>query len=260
MGRKGSFRIGLIGVGLFFGASVHGSQHAHVLFDQTSVYSSMAPDATEIGHLAKGTQIEVSSQLVKSPKGSYWYKVQLPSGGLGFVKADQLDTSTLRHDLKAAGVGNETDDIDKGPAPWTFVLRGMGGGGTGLAALGFVPEWGGEGEATFCVPLAAHGFLHRQFSLGAAWVAFDQQDPVLAGSFVVRFFVQDHQFEPELRLRFGQALNSQKFVGGLNFGLDYPFSMTYGAHFSGYIEVGSLVALDVSVVHIWGSAGLGLHF
>jgi len=245
------------------------TQSAHSIHDNTIVYQSPMRSSTQVAVLNQGTAVETSSYIFKGLEGEYWYKVRINSNQYGYVLADDLNTSTLQNELKAAGIGTKVDEIGPTSGPWNFLIRAMGladylpdGGPLGFTSGGSVTSVfgvGGEGEFSVCIPFADHGFFHRFFALGTSFSVLPTQN-VLSLSAILRMY-QESRFEPELRLRVGDDLTSGLMMTGLNLGVSYPFSYYYGTHVSGVFEVGSLLAVtNPLVLHVWASVGLGLHF
>ncbi len=234
------------------------SQRAKILQNNVEVHEAASSISPLVATLPKGVILSVSSNLVRDEQELEWYKVKLPSGVYGYVLSHEVATFEDLRAFSDVGFAPIAGPPDEGVAPWGFVIRGMLLGGAEFFSGSL--EWAGEGEFSFCLPLASHGYLHRFLSLGANYISF-QNDPIASGVLVFRIY-QESRMEPEIRLRLGTGLQSSSLEGGGSIGLNYPLSLYYGTHFSFYFEVSAMTTLTGSpqFLHLWGSTGLGLHF
>lgn len=237
-------------------------QSAEVLRKTVPVFKKPSQRSAQINILSKGDNVPVSTNRVKDPTGMYWHKVKLPTGGTGYIQSVQIRTAKEARSLKQARVlasNDESGAVLQAQAPdrlpWSFVLRVMGVGATDWVR-GY--QFLGEGELSSCIPFAIHGYGHRMFSLGAFYLPFNT-DTAVGASGIFRIFTST-RVEPEIRVRFGSGLVSGGYLAGVNFGVNYPFSLNFESYLAGYLEAGSLFALDGSSRWLWASAGIGIHF
>lgn len=250
-------RGGLLLIALLAPFCSYASQKAEVVESTVEVYEHPSRSSAPVGTLAKGTLLNSSSRMVKDSEGNYWYKVQVSPKVFGYVSAHGVKTSQIVRDLKSAGISEVHEKVeDYGPGPWNVLVRAMGFGGADALAAQWV--YGGEGELSFNLPLSPHGYLHRMLGLGAAFL-YQPREPVLLGSVIFRVY-EDSRLEPEVRLRFGDGLVTNSWQGGLNIGINYPFSLAPGAHVAFYAELGSLADLSLKFAQVWLACGLGFHF
>jgi hypothetical protein len=232
-----------------------------VIEDQVMVYPSADWKTTPLSKLVRGNTVHISSSMIKDQDGTYWFKAKLPNGVLGYVPAAALQPSAIFEDLAESGiqkigVNGKVDAVIDHESTWNFTVRGMGMFGPIQGEKKWKPN--AEGEVSFCIPFAEHGYGHRMLSLGVAYLTF-ANDPVLASSWIYRIYVSDW-FEPELRLRAGMATASKTLEGGFNFGFNHPLGSPASTHVAAYAEFGSMVNASTSLIRLWGSLGLGLHF
>ncbi len=248
-------------------ASAH--QKLTVISSVLEAYTHPNRESSVISSFVRGTVLRGSSKMIVDPEGTYWYKILLPNSSYGYVMVNDVSSSDLSQELKAAGIGAPQVEGDETRSSWARVLRVMGFVGMNTTLYKFFDErskfsYGGEGELTFCVPLRSYGYFHRLLSLGGAVLSISQSTWV-AASAVVRLY-QESRIEPEVRLRFArggvpsfQWVGASQWAGG-SIGLNYPFSLFYKNHVAAYIEWGALTALDERSTWVWGAAGLGFHF
>jgi len=240
------------------------SQSAVVIANSAEVHQFANATSPLVGTLTKDTRFRMSSEVVRDSRGEYWYKMRIPAGEVGYIRAIDVRGDSLEQALKYAGVTAAHAPVDSPSEeqPWTFVARFMGLGGfyTGPLGVAGAFEAGGEGEFSMSLFPGSHGYLHRMVSVGVAVQAFSAPEVAVLGSFIYRFFSED-LLEPEIRLRVGDGLSSGNFLVGANAGVRYPFSLDTNALFCGYLEAGGLAAVTASVpLHMFVSAGLGYHF
>jgi hypothetical protein len=236
-------------------------QAAEIILPEASVYKSPSERSAKLSVLKKGTIQIVSSKSIKDQKGISWYKVKIP-GGSGYIQNQSLRTASETKSLKAARVlaSDPSETVLEAQfsdrAPWSYVLRVMGVGAADGKSGAF--QFLGEGEFSICLPFQKHGYGHRAVSVGLFYLPFNIE--TIAGiSGVFRIFTKN-RIEPEIRLRLGQNLEKGGYLAGGTVGLDYPFTLNFESHLSGYLEAGSMVALNGATTWFWGSAGFGFHF
>ncbi|MGK5084166.1 SH3 domain-containing protein [Bdellovibrionota bacterium FG-1] len=250
----------ILGAGLIT-SPAYAVQNAKVMVDASEVHQMAGLNSPVLGVLARDTALKISSGLLKDAHGEYWYKMRMESGVLGYVQAKDVAPEKLDEALKGTGHQplsvKQSEPVNEGRLPSIFLIRAMGVGGYEFTSDGF--EAGFDGEFSVSLLPFSHGYRHRMLSLGVA-VESLWTDTSLMGSFIYRIY-SGSRVEPEVRVRFGQGLNSSSLVVGGNFGVDYPFSLDSGAHLSGYVEAGVLTGINSGApTHVSVLAGLGFHF
>lgn len=244
------------------------AQTARISSPEARVYERPTLTSEVVGTLERGLRIDISTFSVQGPEGATWYKVRMPNGVLGYVRAGDLMSEDLQRERE------RSQHEFEGPASlrdsgrsWCFTARALGLGaytldqaGEGSAAGEDDGEFspGAEGEVSTCIPFSSSGYLHRMLGLGAAYVWLPDDRYVL-GSLIYRFY-SDTLTEPELRLRAGLNTDSALVAGG-SVTIRRALSRPDTFFFSLYLDAGALleVAEENSSVFSIG-LGIGAHF
>jgi len=147
----------------FFSHTVGAHQTADVIGTESKVYESPSQQAKFMMSLNPGEKVFISSKMVQDEEGVFWYKIKISSGGYGYIQANDVIPRSLQRELRQSGLAqadrtpsSSASVSELNPTPWDFLLRAMALGGVNtLHQL----SYGGEGEATFCLPLRGHGYL-----------------------------------------------------------------------------------------------------
>jgi len=234
-------------------------QRGVVLTDQAEVHQFPNRTSPEITKVQVNAEVFLSNELVQDVNGEYWYKVRTPQSETGYIRAQDVRALKVQRELREAGIdpGKSVEPIRS--SAWTVLARLMGFGGYGLTPNQV--DYGGEFELSFCPLLNQRGYYHRILGIGGV-VQYLPNDLFVGGSATLRIYTE-RLWEPEFRFRFGQGLTSQSLMGGVNAGIQFPFSISTDRYFAGYVEAGGLVGVIPVIaapIHLWGGAGIGFHF
>lgn len=253
------FTFGFLCLGLLcgtFAPETRAAQSATVATDEVSLHEMPDPTSPVLQTLGKGEKLVVSSSMVQGSDGSAWHKAKLENGLLGYVHAKDILTAELVGHIHEAQLDFDGPEDLLRPGSWCFSLRGMGAGGflVDPQEAGF----GGEGEASVCIPIAREGYRRRMLSVGGAYVLLGDLN-YMAGSLIFRVYT-DSFTEPEFRLRAG-VLDGGDLAGAFHLGVRHVFGPPGRVFLSGYFEVAGLSTLKTEPVQaVWAAFGLGLHF
>ena len=161
--------------GCFFSSAGWAAQMGQVTAETAEIHQLPNSSSPEIGTLSKNTQIRLSSELTRDIHNQYWYKVRLPLGDLGYIRAKDVWTESLGHQLKAAEVdsvraAHEDADVDPAEAPGMWVVRVLGLAGYEVNSRAF--EGGAEAEASVSLMPIIQGQAHWMVSAGLAYQGF----------------------------------------------------------------------------------------
>jgi hypothetical protein len=244
--------------GVLFSSAALAAQSGVVISESAEVHQAPTSSSPQTATLNRGISIRLSSDLTRDAHGEYWYKVRMPLGDLGYIRAKDVEPANIDRDLKAARVTRvqgHRDDQEPVQLPRLWEIRAMGSAGYEINSASF--EAGGEGEFSTSVYSTEQGFC--KILAGAAVQGFSTEIGVL-GSLIWRFYTEG-VLEPEFRIRAGYGATSGSVLAGANIGVRYPFSLDSSPRLSGYLETGGLGSFAASApVHFFGSAGIGLQF
>ncbi|MEO5969991.1 MAG: hypothetical protein ABIQ95_08690 [Bdellovibrionia bacterium] len=229
-------------------------QNAKVIEKSADVYEMPDSHSNELTSLKKDQEIKISSKWVTDEKGRNWYKV-FTGSEFGYILANKVATFSMNRELAGMKIQSFTNrSTDESDGSWHFLLRGMLSYAPLLVANSTI---GKELEFSFAPGFFGQGIWHHVLSFGGAYLNYLPGAPVWAGSVIFRVPTL-WVLKPEFRLRAG--LSSARIIqfGGV-LGINYPFSLHYGMHLSGFVDAGSMVLLPSSY-YLYVSAGIGLHF
>lgn len=89
---------------LLFTCVAFASQSAVVTAKVATVYQYPNSTSPEIGSLAHGAKIRISSELTHDLHHVYWYKVQMPSGEFGYIRVTDVKGDEVRQEMLDAGM------------------------------------------------------------------------------------------------------------------------------------------------------------
>jgi hypothetical protein len=187
--------------------SALGAQNAITSRDG-SIYRKPSLTSEVVTRLREGTHVTISSKYLQDSSGRFWFKIQVPNIGYGFVQGNDVMSQEGIRELSESAIQSTAvykTDLDLEPSYFQARVAGMMGGELQTGVF----EANLEGEISRTIPLAEKGRFQKFLSLGAAFLAFNNRQPAIMGSIIIQpSFKLPLDLNPELRLRLGWSTSS----------------------------------------------------
>jgi hypothetical protein len=243
-------------------SSAFAHQRARIINNGTEIHTLPSRESPVVQEFTSGKSVRVSSKWVTDTQRQNWYKVLLPAGGYGYVQANQLETEKGKRELASVNLHTHEGRFEENSTPthtWRYVLRMMGTFSTSTNSLDVMTA-GGELEFNYGLTFEREGTMAHLISLGAFLSSLTGNAPNWGGVIVIRPPPLLFTLQTEIRLRVGGFSISGGPLFTLIGGIQYPFSLYYGLHLSGYAEVGASTFQAFNSILPFASLGVGVHF